>query len=178
MSKASHVYQIRLAEPRDVPHLAGIEREAASRFVEVGYPELAQGPTLASAVLAEAQQAQQLWVAATAQGEPVGFALAMVLGEQAYVKEMSVLPSHGRQGLGRRLVEGVCEWARAHGFCSVTLTTFREVAWNAPFYRRLGFQEVPEAMWTEAIRAVVREEQEAGLDPAHRVVMVCTLETM
>lgn len=49
-------------------------------------------------------------------------------------------PEHGRRGIGGALVGSVCDWARASGIASVTLTTYREIPWNEPFYRRLGFE--------------------------------------
>ena len=54
----------------------------------------------------------------------------------------------------------------------VTLTTYRDVAWNAPFYRRLGFCELPTEQWTARLGAVMEEEQRAGFDLRQRVVMV------
>ena len=33
----------------------------------------------------------------------------------------------------------VCAWAARQGYESVTLTTFRSVAFNMPFYESLGF---------------------------------------
>ena len=38
------------------------------------------------------------------------------------------------------LIEHVAGWARAHGSPALTLTTFTEVPWNAPYYERLGFR--------------------------------------
>jgi hypothetical protein len=40
------------------------------------------------------------------------------------------------------LVNAVCDWATAEGLPAVTLTTFRDVAWNGPFYAKLGFREL------------------------------------
>src|SRR5690349_18843714 len=56
----------------------------------------------------------------------------------AYVEEMDVLTDHGRRGLGGRLLEAVCTWAREQGHPAVTLSTFRDVPWNGPFYRDTG----------------------------------------
>ena len=45
----------------------------------------------------------------------------------------------------------MCTWARSHGYGAVTLTTYRDVPWNAPFYERLGFSVLdeltPELAW-------------------------------
>jgi hypothetical protein len=45
------------------------------------------------------------------------------------------------------------------------------VAWNAPFYARLGFVVVARDDWPPAIAAIVAGEAARGLDPAARVVM-------
>jgi len=80
-------------------------------------------------------------------------------------------PDHGRRGLGTRLVLQVCEWAACHGYESVTLTTFRDVPWNMPFYARFGFRVVPSEQLSAGLRAVVDDETRRGLDPSRRVVM-------
>jgi hypothetical protein len=43
------------------------------------------------------------------------------------------------------LIEEAARWAAAHGLGRMTLTTIEEVPWNAPYYRRLGFQEMPDS---------------------------------
>src|SRR5262245_64419083 len=81
-----------------------------------------------------------------------------------------ILHTDGR-GLGTRLVLQVCDWAAGNGFGSVTLTTFRDVAWNMPFYARLGFEIVPRSQLSPALCAIVKDETRRGLDPTRRVVM-------
>ena len=54
---------------------------------------------------------------------------------------------------------------------SITLTTFRDVAWNMPFYSRLGFEEIPAGDLRAELTAVVLEEAGRGLDPQERVVL-------
>ena len=57
----------------------------------------------------------------------------------------------------------------------MTLTTFRDVPWNAPFYERLGFCVLDSSELTPELDAVVREEAARGLDRDRRVVMRCEL---
>ncbi|MEX1364119.1 MAG: GNAT family N-acetyltransferase [Nannocystaceae bacterium] len=78
-----------------------------------------------------------------------------------YLRELDVHPDHMRQGLGRRLIDFVCEQAVVMSLPQVTLTTFAEVPWNAPLYRRYGFVELPprqQPMWL----AELREHEDAG----------------
>jgi predicted N-acetyltransferase YhbS len=91
--------------------------------------------------------------------------------DAVHLQELDVAPAHGRQGLGTQLVLRVCDWAAASGYGSVTLATFRDVAWNMPFYARLGFEVVSRAELSPALSAVVEDERRRGLDPHRRVIM-------
>ena len=117
-----------------------------------------------------------LWVA-LAGGTPVGFALVKMLADDLpHLEEVDVEPSHGRRGLGTALVRAVCEWAAASSFPMLTLTTFRAVPWNLPFYARLGFAEIPRERLCPELAAVVSAEAARGLAPETRAVMAyrCT----
>jgi hypothetical protein len=52
---------------------------------------------------------------------------------------------------------------------ALTLSTFRNVAFNGPYYARLGFRELAEL--TPGLVEIQREETAMGLDPAERVFM-------
>ena len=65
------------------------------------------------------------------------------------------------------------EHARGIGATQVTLTTYRDLPWNAPFYRRLGFMEPP--IMPAHLTNLLRLEAEHGHDPALRCGMVKTL---
>jgi GNAT superfamily N-acetyltransferase len=112
----------------------------------------------------------RLWVASTG-NIPVGFALVKMLADDLpHLEEIDVDPSHGRRGLGTALVRAVCKWATVSGYVMLTLTTFRAVAWNLPFYARLGFEEIPRETLRPELAAVVSEEADRGLDPDTGVV--------
>jgi GNAT superfamily N-acetyltransferase len=126
--------------------------------------------------LLRAQQARgQVWVAADAQDRPVGFAVVTVVDGAGHLEEVSVHPDHGRRGLGRHLVLTVCRWAQEQGYPAVTLATFRDVPWNAPFYARLGFQVLAEKELGPGLLAVRAHETGDGLDVQARVFMCRTL---
>ena len=163
-------YSITTARPRDLARLPAIEL-AAARLLAGHAPESVLTETTAFDVLQAAQRSGRLWVA-LADDEAVGFAHVEVNErDAAHLEEIDVVPGHGRRGLGTRLVMQVCEWAARNGYASVTLTTFRDVPWNMPFYSRLGFEIVPRAQLSPALRAVVEDETRRGLNPARRVVM-------
>ena len=112
-----------------------------------------------------------LWVA-LAGDVVVGFAqVELIDRDGVHLEEIDVHPEHGRRGVGTKLVLHVCRWAAGNAYSSVTLTTFRDVLWNMPFYARLGFGVVPPDQLSVALRAVVEDETRRGLDPSRRVVM-------
>jgi len=164
------VYTITPARPKDLAVLPAIEL-AAARLLVGHAPESILNETTTDEVLNTAQRQGHLWVA-LADDVPVGFAHIEVLEPAvAHLEEIDVHPQHGRRGLGATLVRAVCAWAIAAGYQSVTLTTFRDVPWNMPFYARLGFDVIPSEALSPALRSVVEDEIRRGLDPARRVAM-------
>jgi ribosomal protein S18 acetylase RimI-like enzyme len=97
-------------------------------------------------------------------GDVAGFLLVEVVDGHAHVGEVSVHPEHEGRGLASALLAALED--------PVTLTTFRDVAWNRPFYERRGFRVLDDAELTGELRAVVAHEATLGLDPSIRVVMV------
>jgi|SRR5262245_54908411 len=163
-------YAISPARPHDLTRLPAIEL-AAARLLAGHAPESVLNETTSMDILQRAQREGYLWVA-LADDVAVGFAHVEVIErEAAHLEEIDVDPEHGRRGLGTRLVMQVCDWAAGNGYASVTLTTFREVPWNMPFYARLGFEIVPSEQLSPALCAIVDEETRRGLDPTRRVVM-------
>uniref|UniRef100_UPI0034DE1FD0 GNAT family N-acetyltransferase n=1 Tax=Streptomyces flavofungini TaxID=68200 RepID=UPI0034DE1FD0 len=88
-----------------------------------------------------------------------------------HIEQVSVHPRAARQGVGRALIEHVAARARAEGGAALTLTTFADVPWNAPYYARIGFRPLTEAELTPALRAVRAHEAELGLDRWPRLCM-------
>lgn len=163
---------IRLARSADLALLPDIERSAAARFLGTPMAWAAAGAPLPPAELAQAAAARLLWVAPGDDDRPAGFALARPMDNDLYLAEMSVALGLQGRGLGRELLRAVVAHARGAGiFHGVVLTTDRELPWNAPFYRRQGFAEVPVAQQTPALRARLQAEAAAGFDPARRCAM-------
>jgi GNAT superfamily N-acetyltransferase len=164
------VYEIAPARPTDLPLLPAIELAAATLLAGHA-PASVLAETTSQADLQRAQQRGHLWVA-LADDVPVGFAYVRVLHYGvAHLDEIDVHPEHSRRGLGRRLVMTVYRWAATNGYSWVTLTTFRSVPWNMPFYTRLGFEEIPLEELSPALLSVIDDETRRGLDPSCRVAM-------
>lgn len=163
-------YIVRPAGPEHVGVLPDIEREAAMLFGD-SLPESVLSHVTSLDSLVAAQQAGLLWVALEAAGAPVGFAIASICGGRVHLEELDVLPRHGRKGIGAALVEAVEDCARGRGCVEMTLTTFRDVPWNAPFYARLGFEAIPEQQLGGELARRLADEAVLGLERSRRVAM-------
>lgn len=169
-SRVDPGYRLRVAEERDLAALPAIERRATQLYR--GRLEPAVLELVRSREELEAGRARGwLWVAVDADDRPVGFALARELVSGVHLEELDVDPEHGRRGLGRALVSRVCRAARRRGLGQVTLTTYADVPWNAPYYERLGFRVLAQGEIPEALRGVIDGEIRMGLDWKRRVVM-------
>lgn len=161
---------IRPAVADDVVALGPIEVAAGRRFLEVGMPEVAGDDPPDDDIYAEAVADGRIWVAEV-DGAVVGYAWAIDLDGQPHLEQLSVRPEHNGSGLGSALIDAVADWARARGGTSLTLSTFAELPFNAPFYARRGFEVVPAGAHGERFEALRRHEAELGLDVDARVVM-------
>lgn len=159
---------IRAARPTDYAKLEDVERRAGELFRGIGMPEIADdAPIPADALAAGAA----LFVATDDVDEPIGYALVVLVDGEAHLEQLSVVPERGREGIGTALLDAVVEWSAARGDRAVTLTTFRDVPFNAPVYAKRGFTIVEEDDWTDGLRACVASAAAHGLDVTKRVVM-------
>jgi GNAT superfamily N-acetyltransferase len=153
---------VRLAEPDDLVELPEIDRRAETLFRVAGF----QLPEITIPVDAM-HDALVIFVA----GRPaVGFVWVSEVDAVAYIEELAVIPGRMRQGLGTALLESACDWAAAAGYPAITLITYADVPWNAPFYATRGFTVVDDI--TPGLAALREKERAVGLDAVGtRVVM-------
>ncbi|WP_421865633.1 GNAT family N-acetyltransferase [Parvibaculum sp.] len=163
-------YDIRTSRPQDFALFGEIENAAGALFADAGMPEIAaHEPTDLEFIEAAARTGAVL--VATADDTPAGFILSAPLDRAMHIFELSVHPLHGRNGLGRRLVEAVCAHAANDGFPAVTLSTFRDLPWNGPFYHSCGFRELERHEWTPALLLAHYREEDLGLPLDRRCFM-------
>ncbi|HBL7051515.1 TPA: GNAT family N-acetyltransferase [Enterobacter cloacae] len=152
---------VRPTHPGDVTALPAIERAAGERFRD--YPELAwlaEGDVISAEQHLDYAERGLSWLA-LANDQPVGFILAELHASSLFIVELSVHLDWQGKGIGRRLIACVADQARKRGLASLTLTTFRDVPWNAPFYARLGFEMI--TTLTPELREKREEETAHGL---------------
>ena len=164
-------YVIGRALPEQIAQLPEVERLAASRFDNSMATRMV-GSVLSVEALAEAQRSGRLWVAALPDGRPVGFALVEAAEDRVHLAELDVLPEHGRRGVGAGLLQAIEAWAAGAGYAAITLTTYRDVPWNAPFYCKLGFREIAHDLLDARLRSVLEHEEALGLEPPKRIAMI------
>jgi ribosomal protein S18 acetylase RimI-like enzyme len=165
---------IRLARPEDLPAVALVEASAATVFTDTHMAFAANDPPNDPADLLAAIATDLMWVA-TDGNVIAGFVFAEPCATGLYVRELSVAAPFQQRGHGAALMATGIAAARARGAASLLLTTDRTLAWNAPFYRRLGFVIVEgDAIPAEAQRRLERQIA-AGFDPEQRCAMVMAL---
>jgi GNAT superfamily N-acetyltransferase len=144
---------------------------AGLRFLDVGLPDVATAEPAPVSHLETFRAAGRAWVVTDDGDQPVGYALARVVDRAGHLEQLSVLPSHGGRGLGRLLIDHVAGWAAGRGLAALTLSTFRDVPWNGPYYERCGFTVLAEEGLGPGLRAARRRERRAGLDVSRRQFM-------
>jgi GNAT superfamily N-acetyltransferase len=155
----------------ELGRLVEIEAAAGRAFADHGMPEIAADDPGSPTELELYRAAGRAWVAADA-GGPVAYLLAAEIDGCLHVEQVSVDPAHAGHGIGAALIDHLAAAARADGRPALTLTTFRDIPWNAPYYARLGFRELPEGEWGPQLRALVAHERDAIPGHHPRVTMI------
>ncbi len=160
--------QIRPARSDEIDRVRETERLSASRFLGTDRAWLAHDEPTDAAILAARIAAGGLLVAED-EGAAVAFVMFRPEDGCAYVEQIDVLPSHARRGIGAALLDAVADVARRRGWPALTLSTFRDVPFNAPYYARLGFRVVEDL--TPGMVQIRAEHEARGLDETARVFM-------
>lgn len=150
-------------DPADLPELVRVDQAATGLFHTAGIDLPVGDPT---GVLRNARE-----ILVTGR-PPIGFAALEEVDGRAHLSELSVHPDHGRQGIGAALLSASVDWAVEAGYPAITLTTFRSVPFNGPWYARNGFAELPEAEWGPRLRRIWADEQAAGIAVVPRMAMI------
>ena len=161
-----------MAVEEDLPALQDIERDAGALFRDLGMHSVADDAPPDLAALRVFRRDGRAWVFVDGDDRPVAYVLVEIVDDRAHVEQVSVHPSHARRGIGRQLVDYADSWAAEHGLSELTLTTYVDVPWNGPYYRRLGFRFMQEDEIGEQLRAIREREAASGLDTWPRAAMI------
>jgi GNAT superfamily N-acetyltransferase len=163
----------RIRPPRrdELETLRSIERGAGRAFSAVGMARIAADEPPSVAILESHRANGRAWVAVDTQDRPIAYMLTSVVDGSAHIDQISVDPTHARHGLGAALIDHLAAIARTEGRAALTLTTFRDVPWNRPYFERLGFMIVEPADQGAELAAVVSRESVTIPSDAPRVAM-------
>jgi GNAT superfamily N-acetyltransferase len=151
---------VRLATLADIPELPEIERSAGEAFRGTDQAWIAEDLVIEADDYPPLIAARGVRVA-EADGVLAGFVHTEPVGDELHVWELAVRQDRQGQGIGRILMTAAREEALTHGCRAMTLTTFRAIPFNAPFYQRLGYEilEAPPPHLAE----ILATEAERGL---------------
>ena len=161
---------VRLCRVAELSAVQEIDRAAGQMFAEVGRPEVC-GMLWRPEALAAARAEGRLWVMTGADDRPAGFLVTDMVDGCVHIEQVSVDPGNARRGLGRTLLDHAAEQAAAAGVSALTLTTFADVPWNAPYYVRCGFRVLEDREITAGLRAIWQREVSFWMGRWPRVCM-------
>ena len=163
----------RIRPPRrdEFEALRWIERDAGRAFAAIGMAQIADDEPPSPAVLEAVLAHGRAWVGVDERDLPIAYLLSSVVDGGAHIDQVSVTSAHARRGLGASLIEHLAVTAQTEGRPALTLTTFRDVPWNAPYFRRLGFEIVDPAGQGRELAALVSRESATIPSDAPRVAM-------
>jgi len=167
---------IRKAAASDAEVLPEIERSAAALFRQIEHLAwIADGAVQSASRHMELIDRGTAWVAADPANEPIGFLGGEVIDCALHIWELSVRSEWQGLGIGRKLVGAARQWAIHERLSSITLTTFRDVRWNEPFYRSLGFSTLQADEIAPSLARLLAAEADAGLAADERCAMIAKL---
>jgi GNAT superfamily N-acetyltransferase len=163
--------QIRPAVREDLSTLRDIEWASGQQYREYGLDHVADHEPAPVEVLARYADEARAWVAVDDFGQSIGYILVDIIDGSGHIEQVSVVPAHQGQGVGRALIEQVESWAISRNLPALTLTTFGHIPWNKPLYEHLGFRVLSQNETSPGVQKIREAEADHGLDPLSRVVM-------
>ena len=163
--------KIRPGTTSDLIACQEIERAAGKIFSDWDMDEIAHDEPLSLTELGTYCDEQRIWVAVDGQDLPIAYIILDIVDNRAHIEQVSVHTDHGGKRIGQSLIKQAVSWAREQHMDAVTLTTFRDIPWNAPYYERCGFIVIADENVLPGLREVRLSEAAHGLDRWPRVCM-------
>ncbi|MEL6876546.1 MAG: GNAT family N-acetyltransferase [Pseudomonadota bacterium] len=169
-------WSLRLARPDDAEAFHWVEEDAAQLLVEE--------PSLAGIPVPPSRSADEYrtmikgrhCLAATSGERVVGFAAARRIGREVHLHELSVACDFQRKRIGATLLHALKIDAHNSGIRAITLHTYRDIPWNAPFYEQHGFVIVEDLDAYPRLAAGQDAAVELGLPAERRCAMIHFLD--
>lgn len=166
-------YEVRRTQSSDCSLLPAIEQSAAELFaLDPALGWLARQDPIEPDRHAELIGSGCCFVTLSDEVRPCGFIATEVLGTDLHVWELSVEKAHQKRGIGRQLMVAAEQAATNFGLRRLTLTTFRDLIWNGPFYESCGFVELPDVTFEPRLAGLLQAEAAHGLPAERRCAMV------
>lgn len=164
---------IRKTQLSDIDYLGDVERSASAAFKSI--PDLAwiaETDVISAEEHSQFVDAESSWVAIESKSHDLsGFILTEIIDRDMYIAEVSVSAVHQKKGLGTQLLKRAFTEATALGIEAAILTTFIDVPWNAPYYKRLGFAILSDDDMPAYLAQKLGEEEASGLHVQKRCAM-------
>jgi GNAT superfamily N-acetyltransferase len=103
-------------------------------------------------------------------GRRAGYIIVQPLDDMLYIASLMVDDGMSGKGIGQRLLEWAEDYASATGVLGTCLATFRVPRWNAPWYRKLGYTEMPMGRIGLNLQAIL-DRHATFLDMKTRIAM-------
>lgn len=129
---------VRPAVVADIPFLPGIERSAGEAFRSTVHAWVADDKIVEAGAYQPLIEARQVQVAEI-DGTLAGLLIIEQIDSTLHIHEVSVAQPFQKKGVGRALMLAARAQAQALDCRDMTLMTFANVSFNAPFYQSLGF---------------------------------------
>ena len=167
--------KIEIADTSDAQFLPDIERSSGEAFRHLpSLAWIADDDVQSLERHSELIELGQAWVARSDQGI-VGFLSAERFVNSLHIWQMAVHSDFQKKGIGCALIVQAKQAAASAGLTNLTLTTFRHVAWNEPFYASCGFRTLKPNDLCERLKATLDAEERAGLPLDQRCAMSCSI---
>lgn len=164
-------YRIERGLATHAARLREIERAAGERFRAIGMDDIADGDVTPAAILENRADTGHLFIAIDKAEIVAGFLIWSPKDGLAYIEEVSVHPDHAGHRLAARMIDRLADDVRGR-HAALTLATFRDIPWNAPYYASLGFTELPQKRIGPQHQISWQHQAKNGLDMTRRLFMV------
>lgn len=165
-------WNIRRATPDDAPFLPEIEISGGTAFRSVpGLEWVADDEVWSAAEHLDWMDRAAVWVAENDQGKLVAFLITEEFEDALHIWEITVHHAEQGHGLGRQLLDVAEDHTRNVGLNALTLTTFRDLAFNEQFYSKMGYQTLHADQLTSRLQGALAKEAEEGLPAEKRCAM-------